>query len=430
MPPILLQAYTYEWEYKVPGDDPEPFLWRSAMMGAWQIDPTRTDRWTPEQIDLARRAADIYKEWVRPMLRDAKVHHILPRPDGVHWDGMFYWSAPARRGTLYVWRPDSPDASQSIRLKGLEADKNYWLWSEDASVSPGLRRGEDLMRSGVVIQLPQSYSSDVIFLQDEALGKPDGLELPAEFELLKAETQSGMFAASAQLTWAPAEGARNYRVNVAEEPEFHKIVASAVVTQPSAVLRDLPPQQTLYWRVEAMSWGGRRSSAGAAATFVTPPLDRPTGLVLASDIPWATATAGADNPVRRDVNYYGKPLAIRGRVYPKGVWTHAYPDSTPADTVYDVAGKRFEWFKADVGLDDASNGGSVQFQVLVDGELKAESPVLPPRQVHVLRVPIAGARQITLRVLNGGDGYNCDHAVWGAARFVEAGVDDPLDEHR
>ena len=68
--------------------------------------------------------------------------------------------------------------------------------------------------------------------------------------------------------------------------------------------------------------------------------------------------------------------------------------------------------------------------MLVDGELKAESPVLPPRQVHLLRVAIAGARQITLRVLNGGDGYNCDHAVWGAARFVEAGVDDPLDEHR
>jgi hypothetical protein len=328
---------------------------------------------------------------------------------------------------LYVWRPDSPDTQQTIRLKGLEADKNYWLWSEDASVVAGLRCGEDLMRSGVAIQLSQAYSSDVIFLQDEALGKPDGLELPAEFDLLKAETAGGVFAASAQLTWEPADGARNYRVLVAEEPEFQKIVASAVVTQPSVVLRDLPSQQTLYWRVEALSWGGRRPSTGAPATFVTPPLDRPAGLVFASDIPWVTATAGADNPVRRDVNYYGKPLAINGRVYPKGLWTHAYPDSTPADTVYDVTDKHLELFKADVGLDDASNGGSVQFQVLVDGTVKAASPVLRARQIHALRVNIAGARQVTLRVLNGDDGYTCDHAVWAAARFVAVSVDDPLD---
>jgi alpha-galactosidase len=88
-PPLVLQAYTYEWFYKAPGDDPGPFLWRSAMMGAWQIDPTGTLRWTPEQRASAQRDARIYKEWIRPMLKDVKAHHILPRPDGAHWDGMF-----------------------------------------------------------------------------------------------------------------------------------------------------------------------------------------------------------------------------------------------------------------------------------------------------------------------------------------------------
>ena len=65
MPPILLQAYTYEWEYKVPGDDPEPYLWRKRHDGRWQIDPTRTAR-TPHQKEMARRHAEIYKQWVRP----------------------------------------------------------------------------------------------------------------------------------------------------------------------------------------------------------------------------------------------------------------------------------------------------------------------------------------------------------------------------
>lgn len=427
LPPLVLQCYTYDNAYPVRGDNPGTFLWRSAMMGAWQIDPTDTPKWTEEEKASARRSVEIYRQWIRPTLADVKVHHILPRPDGVRWDGMFYWSSPLKRGTLYIWRPDSPDAQQTVRLKGLDADKKYWLWCEDGSIAPGVRGGADLMQSGIEIDLPQAYSSDLIFVQDEALGKPTGLDLPGEFRLREAAVQGGMFSASARLTWEPASGARSYRVSLADDAEFRNIVVSKAVTQPVATMENLPPERTQYWRVEAGSWGGVRLHAGPSGLFTTPRLDRPAGLVFLSELPWAKANAGADNPIRRDVNYYGKPLAINGGVYPKGLWTHAYPDATPADIVYDVSGKKFDLFKADVGLDDASGGGSVQFQVLVDGTKKAESPVLRPRQAHRFRVKVADARQITLRVLNGGDGYACDHAVWGGARFVEAGVRDPLD---
>jgi hypothetical protein len=40
---------------------------------------------------------------------------------------------------------------------------------------------------------------------------------------------------------------------------------------------------------------------------------------------------------------------------------------------------------------------------------------------------ISGAKQITLRVLNGGDGYACDHAAWGCARFIDRGNSDPVE---
>jgi hypothetical protein len=68
----------------------------------------------------------------------------------------------------------------------------------------------------------------------------------------------------------------------------------------------------------------------------------------------------------------------------------------------------------------------VRFQVLADGVLVAESPVLKPGQRHPLRVDVTGVKEVTLRVLNGGDGYACDHAVWGLARFVKTGAPDPL----
>ncbi len=427
MPPLVLQAYTYDNYYPVPGDGPHNFLWRSAMMGAWQIDPTDTPKWTEEERESARRSVAIYKEWIRPMLADVKVHHVLPRPDGVRWDGLFYWSPARRRGTLYVFRPGSPEESQTVRLKGLDPAKKYRLWCEDGSIAPGVRGGSELMSRGLSIRLPSPYASDLVFLQDEALGKPAGLDPPGEFRLKAAAVRAGMFSVSAELTWEPATHARSYRVTVVDPSAGGKTVAAATVSRPAVSLESLPPGRQLQWKVEAVSWGGVQGSAGQPGQLVTPRLHRPAGIAFLSDMPWKRATAGADNPVRRDVNYHGKPISIAGKPYPKGLWTHSFPDATPADTVYDVAGKPYALFKADVGLDDASGGGSVQFQVLVDGVKKAESPVLGPRQAHCFRVEIEGAKEVTLRVLNGGDGYACDHSAWGFARFTEKGVRDPLD---
>lgn len=163
-PPLVLQAYTYEREYRVPGDDPRPFLWRSAMMGAWQIDPTNTRIWTDQERQSAIRAARTYKSWIRPLLRDVKVHHVLPRPDGTHWDGLFYYSQPLQRGLLFIFRPDAEEPEKTVRLKGLKQDQVYRLWSEDESVARQERSGADLMSAGVTVRLPDRYTSDLVYV--------------------------------------------------------------------------------------------------------------------------------------------------------------------------------------------------------------------------------------------------------------------------
>ena len=427
LPPLMLQAYTYDNYYPVPGDSPGTFLWRSAMMGAWQIDPTDTPQWTDDQRQSARRSVRLYKEWIRPLLADVKVHHVLPRPDGVRWDGMFLWSPSRRKGTLYVFRPGSPDDEQTVRLAGLEPANRYRVWCEDGSISPGVRIGAELMRSGLKIRLPGQYASDLVFLQDASLGKPPGLDPPGVFRLKAATVRGGMFSVAATFTWEPAEHAWNYRVTVSDPKLARKTVAVATTPGQSATIDNLPPQRELHWSVEAVGWGGTRTNDGPRGTFVTPRLNRPDGIAFLSDLPWIKAVAGAENPVRRDVNYHGKTISIAGKPYPKGLWTHSFPDATPADAVFDVAGLKPAWFKADAGLDDASGDGSVEFQVLVDGVVKAASPVLRPRQVHRFRLDVSGAKHLTLRVLNGGDGYTCDHAAWGFARLVQPGVKDPLD---
>ena len=165
-PPAVLMDYTYENHYDNMSDAPEPYLWRSSMMNQWQIDPTNSASWTPEQRAKIKRATDIYKSWIRPILQDVEVHHILPRPDGYHWDGMFYWSPSLKRGTLYIFRPNSDTVTQRIPLKGLAPTTKYQVRAEDHSTAESTYTGAELMNDGLLIHLPGRYTSDLVYLEE------------------------------------------------------------------------------------------------------------------------------------------------------------------------------------------------------------------------------------------------------------------------
>jgi Melibiase/Glycosyl hydrolase family 36 C-terminal domain len=165
-PPAVLMDYTYENYYDEVSDKPEPYMWRSSMMNQWQIDPTNSASWTPEQRAKVKRATEVYKSWIRPMLQDVEVHHILPRPDGYHWDGLFYWSPSLKHGMLYIFRPDSDILSQSVLLKGLEPNTKYKVRTEDHSTKEATYSGQDLMNTGLVIRLPAKYTSDLVYLEE------------------------------------------------------------------------------------------------------------------------------------------------------------------------------------------------------------------------------------------------------------------------
>jgi hypothetical protein len=427
LPPLVLQAYTYDRAYPVKGDDPGTFLWRSGMMSAWQIDPTDTDQWTDGERDITRRQTQIYKEWIRPMLQDVKVHHILPRPDGVHWDGMFYFSEPLKRGMLYIFRPDATEDEKTVRLKGLDEKRRYWIWGEDASLAPAQKSGGELMRDGVTISLPQRYASDLIYVQDASLGKPEGIEAPGEFRLTSADAESGPFSCTAKFRWQPSANAKSYRLTVSPNADLHDPMLDSTTTRNTLVANRLPAGRELFWKVQAVSFGGRRDHKGDVGRFKTPQLKKLAGVTFVSDIPWTRSNAGAGNTVHRDTNLNGGTINIERSVYEKGIWTHSNQDGSPADVVIDLANHAYGRFIADSGVEDSSGGGTIQFQVLIDGQVQGETPVMRSGETHHFDIELSGATQLTLRVLNGGDGYACDHAAWGCARLIDRGADDPVD---
>ena len=64
-------------------------------------------------------------------------YHIFPRPDDHVWDGIEYHDPTARKGVVFIFKPDSPNDTQTIKLKGLDAKRSYRLTFEQRSNPQG-----------------------------------------------------------------------------------------------------------------------------------------------------------------------------------------------------------------------------------------------------------------------------------------------------
>ncbi|WP_121640898.1 DUF4073 domain-containing protein [Virgibacillus sp. Bac330] len=140
--------------------------------------------------------------------------------------------------------------------------------------------------------------------------------------------------------------------------------------------------------------------------------------VYLSDIDWVSAKSGWGK-TKKDVTIDGSPLRLwdgkKDVTYKKGIGTHAY-----SETIYDLTGKDYGYFTSYVGVSrKANHRGSVTFKVYVDGELVEETDVMKKDTPQkLIKVNIAGAKQLKLVVTDSGNGQGNDWAIWGDAKFV------------
>ena len=125
--------------------------------------------------------------------------------------------------------------------------------------------------------------------------------------------------------------------------------------------------------------------------------------------------------VRKDKSISGNTISLLRdgsyADYKKGLGLHA-----PAEYVYNIEGKNYEYFEAYVGVDKAMvsrDNSSVVFKVLVDGEEKFNSGVMKSdSNEKYVKVDLKGAKELTLIVEDGGDGNGSDHADFADAKLV------------
>ena len=164
LPASMLECYVER--YPAPRLATFLYMLRSGMMG-WCTIMQDTNAWTADQHAAARRAFQLYKTELRPLIRDADLYHISARPDGVHWDGLEYFAPDRGQGVVYAFRGTTPDEnSHAFGLRGLEAGRQYALHFEDQSSPDRVAYGRELMNAGLRVSLLFAESSELIFIRD------------------------------------------------------------------------------------------------------------------------------------------------------------------------------------------------------------------------------------------------------------------------
>ncbi len=163
LPAAMLEVYVEKWP--TPRIENFRYMLRSGMMG-WLTIMIDTNTWTPEQHAEARKEIELYKKELRPLVRDASLYHVSPRPDGVHWDGIEYWDSDRQRGVLYAFRGTiAAEKTHSYALEGLKRSGRYLLKFNDRSAPDRTVTGQELMRKGLRVTLPLPNSSELVFIE-------------------------------------------------------------------------------------------------------------------------------------------------------------------------------------------------------------------------------------------------------------------------
>ena len=165
LPAAMLESYVENW----PATRLENFRYmlRSGMMG-WLTIMMDTTTWSADQHAAAKKEVELYKKELRPLIREADLYHVSPRPDGVHWDGIEYWDQERRRGVVYAFRGTVPEEGTHLfALKGLKPLARYAISFHDHTSPDRTLTGNQLMKYGLQVRLPYVNSSELIFIAEQ-----------------------------------------------------------------------------------------------------------------------------------------------------------------------------------------------------------------------------------------------------------------------
>src|SRR5262249_52142712 len=126
-PPRYIDRYMGDWV------EADRMALRSSMFGGPWILMGRLTEWDALQIELVRREASLYKG-LRGLIREGKVFHLSPRPDGARMDALESFHAASNRAVVFVYGPKGQDWAETVYPRGLNPHSTYRVTYYDRSI--------------------------------------------------------------------------------------------------------------------------------------------------------------------------------------------------------------------------------------------------------------------------------------------------------
>jgi alpha-galactosidase len=163
LPPAMLETYVEKWPAKSTGNF--RYMLRSGLMG-WFSLMQDSNAWNAQQHAAAREEFALYKDKLRPLIRNADLYHVSERPDGKRWDGIEYFDPSTGRGVLYAFRGSAEGEDRRVfRLRGLQKEQTYRVMFHDHSSPDYQRSGDEILRDGVTVQEAEANNSELVFFE-------------------------------------------------------------------------------------------------------------------------------------------------------------------------------------------------------------------------------------------------------------------------
>ena len=117
-----------------------------------------------KQKEEITKAVATYKTRIRPLIRNADLYHIFPRPDGKQWDGIEYYDSATGKGVAYLFKTAKGNDTTTVRLRGVDTNARYCVTFEDRTNPTMEKTGKELI-AGISVTLTGELRSELLFFE-------------------------------------------------------------------------------------------------------------------------------------------------------------------------------------------------------------------------------------------------------------------------
>ena len=136
---------------------------RSHMFGGPLILMDRITEWSEPMMEFVKREVELYKS-LRLMIRDGKVYHLTPPPDGAFNDAIQSCSPSGERSVIFVYHQQAGPVRERVRPRGLLPQAQYRVRYQE-SAEQYLARGDELMKEGIRVEFPEPVCAEIIYVE-------------------------------------------------------------------------------------------------------------------------------------------------------------------------------------------------------------------------------------------------------------------------